>query len=52
MWALVAFGSYSLACIGYNLFFFYDCPEASVELTEEIKGVRAELQTKGFKFTQ
>ncbi len=31
---LVAFGSYSLWCIGYNLFMFRDCPEASLELAD------------------
>jgi hypothetical protein len=33
-YALVAFGSYSLWCIGFNLFNFRDCPEASVELAK------------------
>ena len=32
LWALVSFGSYSLASVGYNLLTFRECPEASVEL--------------------
>lgn len=34
IYLLVAFGCYSLAAIGINLFLFRDCPEASVELAQ------------------
>lgn len=47
---LVAFGSYSLWCIGYNLFNFGDCPEASVELAKEVLEARIDLTKRGFKF--
>ena len=34
MYLLVAFGCYSLWCIGFNLFVFRDCPEAFHELQQ------------------
>ena len=34
LWALVSFGAYSLASIGYNLFIFRECPEAFTELEQ------------------
>jgi hypothetical protein len=34
MYSLVSFGCYSLWCIGFNLFCFRDCPEASEELMQ------------------
>jgi hypothetical protein len=36
IYSLMAFGSYSLFVIGYKLFVFPDCPEASEELREEV----------------
>ena len=34
LWALVSFGSYSLASIAYSLIVFRDCPEAHAELMQ------------------
>lgn len=34
LWAVVSFGAYSLASIGYNLFIFRECPEAFSELEQ------------------
>ena len=34
LWAVVSFGAYSLASIGYNLFTFRECPAAFTELEQ------------------
>mmetsp|Transcript_25153 Transcript_25153/g.42086 ORF Transcript_25153/g.42086 Transcript_25153/m.42086 type:complete len:106 (-) Transcript_25153:676-993(-) len=47
MYALVSFGFYSLAVIGYRVASFPTCPEASVELQREILEARADLTAKG-----
>lgn len=45
--ALVAFGSYLLARLGYNVYTFHDVPEAHKELMEQIEQARTELRAKG-----
>ncbi|EIM24185.1 dolichol-phosphate mannosyltransferase subunit 3 [Wallemia mellicola CBS 633.66] len=46
-WALITFGSYSLASIGFGLFTFKDCPEAYNELLSEITQAKDELRARG-----
>jgi len=50
LWALVAFGSYSLASIGYSMLTFNECRDASEELKREVEMARAELTSKGLKW--
>ncbi|KAI9104827.1 dolichol-phosphate mannosyltransferase subunit 3 [Phlyctochytrium arcticum] len=47
LWVLVAFGSYSLATIGYSLATFGDCPEAHHSLMAEIQTAKADMRSKG-----
>ncbi|KXN69277.1 dolichol-phosphate mannosyltransferase subunit 3 [Conidiobolus coronatus NRRL 28638] len=44
--ALVSFGAYSLANIGWALITFRDCPEAHQELMVEIQQAKADLRAK------
>lgn len=50
VYALIVFGCYSLATIGYRVATFNDCFEASESLKQEIKDARQDLTRKGFKF--
>lgn len=50
VYALIVFGCYSLATIGYRVATFNDCEEASESLKQEIKDAREDLSRKGFKF--
>mmetsp|Transcript_33435 Transcript_33435/g.72965 ORF Transcript_33435/g.72965 Transcript_33435/m.72965 type:complete len:112 (+) Transcript_33435:85-420(+) len=47
LYALVSFGFYSLAVIGYRVATFPTCPEASEELQKEILEAKADLTAKG-----
>lgn len=46
-WALISFGAYLLAKLGYNVMTFHDVPEAHKELMAEIDLARADLKSKG-----
>lgn len=50
VYALIAFGCYSLATIGYRVATFNDCLEASKSLKQEIKDAREDLTRKGYNF--
>ena len=50
LWALVAFGLYSLCSIAYSLVVFRDVPEEFAVLRKDIADAREELTAKGFKF--
>ncbi|CAH3136356.1 unnamed protein product [Pocillopora meandrina] len=50
IYALIVFGCYSLATIGYRVATFNDCVEASESLKQEINDARQDLSKKGFKF--
>ena len=45
--ALIWFGCYSLGTISLNMLTFRECPEAAVELQEQIREARADLRRKG-----
>ncbi|KAJ3408866.1 hypothetical protein CcCBS67573_g06197 [Chytriomyces confervae] len=49
LWGLVAFGSYSLASIGYALVTFGDCPEAHLSLMKEITEAKIDLKRRGIQ---
>ncbi|KAF3806916.1 hypothetical protein GCG54_00007167 [Colletotrichum gloeosporioides] len=46
-WALVSFGAYLLARLGYNVMTFNDVPEAHKELMAEIDEAKADLRKLG-----
>ncbi|TLD05609.1 dolichol-phosphate mannosyltransferase subunit 3 [Venturia nashicola] len=46
-WAIVSFGAYLLAKLGYGVFSFNDVPEAHEELVKEIEQARADLKKRG-----
>jgi dolichyl-phosphate mannosyltransferase polypeptide 3 len=46
-WALVSFGAYLLAKLGYGVFSFNDVPEAHEELVKQIEQARADLKKRG-----
>lgn len=46
-WALVSFGAYLLAKLGYGVFSFNDVPEAHEELVKQIEQARADLTKRG-----
>lgn len=48
LWTLVALGAYALGNIGVNLMLFNSCPEAAVELGEDIRQAKVDLRKKGF----
>ncbi|PFX13887.1 dolichol-phosphate mannosyltransferase subunit 3-like [Stylophora pistillata] len=50
VYALIVFGCYSLATIGYRVATFNDCVEASESLKQEINDAREDLSKRGFKF--
>jgi len=52
LWALVSFGAFSLASIGWALLRFRDCPQAAKELEGDIATARKRLEQRGFKNTQ
>lgn len=47
LWAVVTFGSYALATLGWGVFTFNDTEEAYHELKAEIQQAKAELRSKG-----
>ncbi|KAI9004402.1 dolichol-phosphate mannosyltransferase subunit 3 [Hyaloraphidium curvatum] len=47
LYAIVTFGAYSLASIGYSLYTFRDCPEAYDSLMKEVTQAKAALREKG-----
>lgn len=47
LWALVSFGAYLLASLGWGVFTFNDCPEAHKELMGEIETAKVELRKLG-----
>ena len=46
-WALVSFGAYLLAKLGYGVFSFNDVPEAHEELVKQTEQARADLTKRG-----
>ncbi|KAK0262373.1 hypothetical protein LTR29_009866 [Friedmanniomyces endolithicus] len=46
-WAIVTFGAYLLAKLGYGVLTFNDVPEAHQELVKQIEQARVELKKKG-----
>ncbi|KAJ0326897.1 hypothetical protein COL5a_006451 [Colletotrichum fioriniae] len=46
-WALISFGSYLLAKLGYNVMTFNDVPEAHKELMAEIEEAVVDLRKLG-----
>ncbi|EMC92583.1 hypothetical protein BAUCODRAFT_151014 [Baudoinia panamericana UAMH 10762] len=46
-WALVTFGAYLLAKLGYGVLTFNDCPDAYEELMKQIQEAREDLKKKG-----
>ncbi|TQS35809.1 hypothetical protein Golomagni_03757 [Golovinomyces magnicellulatus] len=46
-WAIVSFGAYLLAKLGYGLLTFNDVPEAHQELKLEIELARRDLRSLG-----
>lgn len=46
-WAIVSFGAYLLAKLGYGVFSFNDVPEAHEELVKQIEQARADLRKRG-----
>jgi dolichyl-phosphate mannosyltransferase polypeptide 3 len=46
-WAIVSFGAYLLAKLGYGVFSFNDVPEAHEELVKQIDQARADLSKRG-----
>ncbi|GAB7339610.1 hypothetical protein MBLNU457_6207t1 [Dothideomycetes sp. NU457] len=46
-WAIVSFGAFLLAKLGYNVMTFNDVPEAYAELMGEIDIAKSELRLKG-----
>jgi dolichyl-phosphate mannosyltransferase polypeptide 3 len=46
-WALVSFGAYLLAKLGYGVFSFNNVPEAHEELVKQIEQARADLKKRG-----
>jgi alkanesulfonate monooxygenase SsuD/methylene tetrahydromethanopterin reductase-like flavin-dependent oxidoreductase (luciferase family) len=47
LWAIVSFGAYLLAKLGYGVLTFNDVPEAHAELVKQIEQARTELRKKG-----
>ncbi|KAK3109797.1 hypothetical protein LTR53_016561 [Teratosphaeriaceae sp. CCFEE 6253] len=47
LWALVSFGAYLLAKLGYGVLTFNDVPAAHHELVAQIEDARVELRKKG-----
>jgi len=50
LYALVVFGSYSLASIGVGVMTFRNCPEDHQSLQKEIAEAKKELKEKGLSF--
>ncbi|KAK0354478.1 hypothetical protein LTR91_017735 [Friedmanniomyces endolithicus] len=46
-WAIVTFGAYLLAKLGYGVLTFNDVPQAHQELVKQIEQARVELKKKG-----
>ncbi|TKA75000.1 hypothetical protein B0A55_02640 [Friedmanniomyces simplex] len=46
-WAIVSFGAYLLAKLGYGVLTFNDVPAAHQELVKQIEQARVELKKKG-----
>ncbi|KIW08152.1 uncharacterized protein PV09_01085 [Verruconis gallopava] len=46
-WALVSFGAYLLARLGWGVLTFNDVPEAHKELMAQIEQAKTELRAKG-----
>ncbi|KAI8593351.1 hypothetical protein HDU89_002578 [Geranomyces variabilis] len=46
LWAIVAFGAYSLANIGWALITFGECPAAHASLLREIQAAKSDLRSK------
>ncbi|PRT53370.1 Dolichol-phosphate mannosyltransferase subunit 3 [Wickerhamiella sorbophila] len=46
-WSMVAFGSYALGTLGYDLLTFKDKPKKYAELMQQIEEAKADLKTKG-----
>jgi len=51
LWVLVAFGSYSLAIISYNLMTFNDAVAANKSLQQEIEEAKTDLKKRGVTIT-
>jgi len=51
LWTIIAFASYSVFVIGFNLFTFSDSPVSALKEVEAgVTLARAELAKRGFKF--
>ncbi|KAM0721233.1 hypothetical protein Q7P37_003521 [Cladosporium fusiforme] len=46
-WAIVSFGAYLLAKLGYGVLTFHDVPEAHEELVKQIEQAKADLKKRG-----
>ncbi|KAF2457745.1 dolichol-phosphate mannosyltransferase subunit 3 [Lineolata rhizophorae] len=47
LWALVSFGAYLLARLGWGVLTFNDTPDAHKELMEQIEQAKTDLRAKG-----
>lgn len=45
-WAIVSFGAFLLAKLGYGVFSFNDVPEAHEELLQQIEQAKADLRKR------
>lgn len=46
-WAIVSFGAFLLAKLGYGVFSFHDVPEAHDELLKQIEQAKTDLRKRG-----
>ncbi|CEM27791.1 unnamed protein product [Vitrella brassicaformis CCMP3155] len=49
LYVVMLFGTYSLACIGWGLLTFSECPEAAKELEQQVKEACDDLAKKGMR---
>jgi len=47
IWAVLLLGLYALVTIIYNVLTFSDCPEAEIELKQQIEEARADMKPRG-----
>jgi len=50
VFAVAAFGVFSLVILVYRVMTFNDCEEAAAELKKELEEAKKDLTSKGFKF--
>ncbi|XP_013420062.1 dolichol-phosphate mannosyltransferase subunit 3-like [Lingula anatina] len=51
IYAVICFGCWALATVGYRVVTFNDCEEAAEELKQQIEEAKKDLTSKGFKFS-